>query len=307
MVRALQPYIVTSWHGHRNDPDLPEAVQTVWQEKFSAGHKTRPREVQKTFEPRSPEEHRQRQSNVDIAILDSEGNVVHWFDAFKHAGRGPAAQTLAAYTAGEIQFATSQLALTSRPRRVRPVVLPDLAGAPAVRILCTLEDDRMLAYSAPTVEVVPITGTERELLAWSSKARTVDAAELKSWLSQIYPPGVMERTNPQTKEAYRIESVEGALTLTPAGRRGKHRLMILAGTITLTDEGSKNFSEDHFSDGPFSYDGKLEILLAYPEGSDSFSGLRGVFDGIYPRLDRMHNQQRNIPLRAALESIDTDS
>ena len=50
MVRALQSYIVTSWHGHRNDPDLPEAVQTVWQEKFAAGHKPRPREVQKTFE-----------------------------------------------------------------------------------------------------------------------------------------------------------------------------------------------------------------------------------------------------------------
>jgi len=223
--------------------------------------------------------------------------VVHWFDAFQHPGRGPGAKTLAAYTAGEIQFATSQLALTSRPRRARPVVLPDLAGAPAVRILCTLEDDRMRAYSAPTVEVVPITGAERELLAWSSKARTVNAAQLKSWLAQIYPPGVMERTNPQTKEAYRIESVAGALTLTPAGTRGKHRLMILAGTITLTDEG----------DDYFSYDGALEILLAYPEGSDSFSGLRGTFEGIYPRFDRMHNQQRNLPLRAALESIDTDS
>ena len=32
-----------------------------------------------------------------------------------------------------------------------------------------------------------------------------------------------------------------------------------------------------------------------------------TFEGIYPRFDRMHNQQRNLPLRAALESIDTDS
>ena len=302
MVRALQPYIVTSWHGHREDPDLPAAVRTVWQEKFAAGHKPRPRQLQTNFEPRSPQEHRQRQSNVDIAILDPDGNLVHSFDAFQHPGRGPQAKTLAAYTAGEIQFATSELGLTGRRRALRPVDLPDLAGAPAVRILCTLEDDRMLAYSAPTVEVVPITEGERELLSWSPEARTLDAAALKSWLAQIYPPGVMERTNPQTKEAYRIESVEGTLTLTPAGTRGKHRFMMLRGTIGLTDEGEDYFSEDHFS-----YDGKLEILLAYPQGSGDFSALRGVFDGIYPRFDRMHNRQRNIPLRAVFESIDTDS
>ena len=83
--------------------------------------------------------------------------------------------------------------------------------------------------------------------------------------------------------------------------------MILAGTITLTDEGPKNFSGDYFSYDHFSYGGQLELLLAYPEGSHSFSGLRGTFEGIYPRFDRMHNQQRNLPLRAALESIDTDS
>ena len=302
MVRALQPYIVTSWHGHREDPDLPAAVRTVWQEKFAAGHKPRPRQLQTNFEPRSPQEHRQRQSNVDIAILDPDGNLVHSFDAFQHPGRGPQTKTLAAYTAGEIQFATSELGLTGRRRALRPVDLPDLAGAPAVRILCTLEDDRMLAYSAPTVEVVPITEGERELLSWSPEARTLDAAALKSWLAQIYPPGVMERTNPQTKEAYRIESVEGTLTLTPAGTRGKHRFMMLRGTIGLTDEGEDYFSEDHFS-----YDGKLEILLAYPQGSGDFSALRGVFDGIYPRFDRMHNRQRNIPLRAVFESIDTDS
>ncbi|MCH2114399.1 MAG: hypothetical protein MK171_05760 [Pirellulales bacterium] len=295
MVRALQPYIVTSWHGHRDDPDLPEAIRTVWQQKFRAGYKPRPGQQQKTFEPRSPQEHRQRQSNVDIAILDSEGNLVHWFDGFQHPGRGP--QTLAAYTAREIQLATKQLNLTNRRRRVRQVVLPDLAGAPAVRILCTLEDNRMLAYSAPTVEAVPITGGQRELLAWSSEARTLDAADLSGWLSQVYPPGVMERTNPQTKEAYRIASVEGTLTLTPAGRRGKHRLMVLTGTITLTDEG-----DDHFS-----YTGKLALLLAYPQGTNNFSALRGTFEGTYPRFDRMHNRQRNIPLRAALESIDTDS
>ena len=91
MVRALQPYIVTSWHGHRDDPDLPEAVQTVWQQKFATGHKPRPRSLPtKPFAPRSPEEHRPRQSNVDIAILDSDGNVVRWFERLHGHDADPA-------------------------------------------------------------------------------------------------------------------------------------------------------------------------------------------------------------------------
>ena len=295
MVRALQPYIVTSWHGHRDDVDLPEAVRRVWQEKYATGKRPLPRQQQNEFSPRSPQEHRQRQSNVDIAILDSDGNVVYWFDGFQHQGRGP--QTLAAYTAREIQFVTKQLDLTGRRRRLRPVELPDLAGTPAVRVLCTLEDERMRAYSAPTVEVVPISSAERQLLAWSSQQQTVDATQLKNWLAQVYPPGMMERTNPQTKEAFRIASVEGTLTLSPAGTRGKYRLMMLTGTITLTDEG----------DDDFSYQGELEVLLAYSQGNVEFLALRGVFEGIYPRWDRMHRRQRNIPLMAVFESIDTNS
>ena len=145
--------------------------------------------------------------------------------------------------------------------------------------------------------MVPVDENERKLLAYSDQERTVDASALKSWLSQVYPPGMMERTNPRTKEAYRIESVEGKLTLTPAGTRGKHRLMMLRGTIRLTDEGKDQFS----------YDGELEILLAYKKGSHEFSALRGVFDGIYPRFDRMHNRLRNIPLQAVFESLDNES
>ena len=228
-------------------------------------------------------------------FLDSDGNVVYWFDGFQHQGRGP--QTLAAYTAREIQFVSKQLNLTGRRRRLRPVELPDLAGTPAVRVLCTLEDERMRAYSAPTVEVVPISSAERLLLAWSSQQQTVDATQLKNWLAQVYPPGMMERTNPQTKEAFRSAAVVGTLTLSPAGTRGKYRLMMLTGTITLTAEG----------DDDFSYQGELEVLLAYSQENVEFLALRGVFEGIYPRWDRMHRRQRNIPLMAVFESIDTDS
>ena len=286
VVRALQPYIVTSWHGHRDDPDLPDAVRTVWREKFAAGRNPR---------PRGPQNLGQRQSNVDLAFLDPSGNVVHWFDGFQHPGRGP--QTLAEYTRRQVQTAAKRLNLPNNFPATRSVELPDLEGAAGVRVLCMLHDNRMRAYRAPTVEVIPLAENDWELLAYSDQERTVDASALKSWLSQVYPPGMMERTNPRTKEAYRIKSVEGKLTLTPADTRGKHRLMMVRGTIRLTDEG-----EDHFS-----YDGNLEILLAYKKGSRDFYALRGVFDGIYPRFDRMHNHLRNIPLQAVFESINTES
>lgn len=232
---------------------------------------------------------------MDLAILDPQGNVVHWFDGFQHPGRGP--QTLAAYTQRELQTAANRLNLPYERRALRAVELPDLAETAGVRVLCTLHDTRMRAYSAPTVELVPLTENDWELLAYADRERTVDAAALKSWLSQVYPPGMMERTNPRTKEAYRIESVEGTLTLSPAGSRGRHRYMVLRGTIRLTDEG-----KDHFS-----YRGELAIAIAYKKGSRDVHALRGFFDGIYPRYDRMHNRLRNIPLQAVFESRNTET
>ena len=55
------------WHGHRNDPDIPEPVRDVWREKFAH---TRNRPQQRSG-PAKP------QSNVDLALLDPEGNLVH--------------------------------------------------------------------------------------------------------------------------------------------------------------------------------------------------------------------------------------
>ena len=280
MVRTLQPYIVTSWHGHRQDADLPDAVRTVWREKFVPA--------------RGPQQRGPRQSNVDLAILDSKGNVVHWFDGFQHQGHGP--RTLAQYTNRELQTATKRLDLSKVRTTRRPVRLPDLEKARGVRVIATLKDDLMRAYSAPIVEVVQLNDKDWKILAYSARERTVEASTLKKWLSQLYPPGVMERTNPRTKEAYQIKSVAGKLTLSPAGSNGKQHFMILRGKIRLTDEGSDNFS----------YDGNLEIVLTYKRSNHDIYALRGVYDGIYPRFDRMQNRVRNIPLQAVFESRNTE-
>ena len=79
----------------------------------------------------------------------------------------------------------------------------------------------------------------------------------------------------------------------PAGKNDKYRFMRLTGSIRLHDEGNDNFS----------FVGKLAVVLAYPEDSHTPVALHGVFEGTYPRYDRMHSKTRNIPLTAVFESI----
>ena len=155
----------------------------------------------------------------------------------------------------------------------------------------------MRAYSAPVVENVPLTEEDWAPLAYADKPQTIDAADLDTWLAQIYPPGVMERTDPVSKEPYRIDRVEGTLTLSPAGASGKHRFMLLSGPIRLYDEG----------DDDFSFAGKINVVLRYEKDSNRVAALRGVFEGTYPRYDRMHRKTRHIRLSAVFESIDADS
>ena len=275
MLAQLQPYIVTSWHGHRNDANIPAAVKTVWRRKFQP--------------PRGG--FQQRQSNVDLALLNSEGVLVHTFDAAQHEqyGRGGIQQ----FTVRELSRAAPFLGLGKAPAKERPVKLPTLGGQRGLRVLISLRDDRMRAYRAPGVEVVPTTKADWKPLAWPAKERTVKASALKSWLSQIYPPGVMERTNPQTKVVYAIKFTEGDLKLTPIPAADGKRQAILRGVVRLTDEGPDDFN----------YQGIVEVVLTYKNGEATPRTLRGYFDGLYPRNDRMHRDIRWLPLQAALESI----
>ena len=275
MLAQLQPYIVTSWHGHRNDADIPAAVKTVWRWKFQP--------------PRGGLQ--QRQSNVDLALLNSAGAVVHTFDAAHHEqyGRGGIQQ----FTVRELRRAAPFLGLGKALAKERPVKLPTLGGQRGMRVLVSLRDDRMRAYRAPVVEVVPMVKADWKPLAWSDRERTVPAAALKSWLSQIYPPGVMERTNQQTKVVYAIKSTDGDLKLTPIAAADGKRRAILRGVVRLTDEGPDDFN----------YQGIVEAVLTYKNGEATPHTLRGYFDGLYPRNDRMHRDIRWLPLQAALESI----
>lgn len=302
MIVRLRPFIVTSWHGHRFDPDVPDVVQAVWRSKFRPS-------------PDGP-----RQSNVDLAVLDSSGRLVHHFDGFArpridgprvNPGQGgrfrpQRPEGLAEYTARQVQRSVRRLPRTDR-RRVRgswqraDLRLPDLKSTdstgslPGIRVFVRLMDDRMKAYQAPVVEVVPLSADDWQVLAYPLRTREVDARKLSKWLTQIYPSGVMERTDPRTKKVYKIKSTEGTLTLSPAGSDQRLRYAVLEGEVELTDQGSDGFS----------YRGKLQVVLSYRVGETQARSLRGVFDGIYPRTDRRRGRTRRLPLRVAIESLPT--
>jgi len=198
---------------------------------------------------------------------------------------------MAQYTARQLANAADFLKLEPETKK-RRAILPDVTQNRGIRLFVTLKDDRMRAYQAPIVEVIELAREDWDPLEYPIQQRVIDASLLKPWLSQVYPGGVMERTNQRTKKVYAIKDVAGQLTLAPAGVDNKNRYAILRGTVRLTDEG-----EDEFS-----FEGVLEIVLTYDMASPDVRTLRGVFQGSYPRHDRMHNRTRILPLEAAFES-----
>ena len=252
-------------------------MRDVWREKFGR--------------QRGPGPQQGMQSNVDFAVLDSKGRLIHWFDAMPRTRLGPR-NSLAQYTARELQRTARWLKVDELRTKKRSVQLPDLKKSRGIRVFVSLKDDRMTAYRAPIIEVVRLKEQDWKRMSYTYQRQSVEAATLKPWLSQVYPGGVMERTNPRTKTAYKIKSVEGKLSLAPVGADDKHRYALLSGRIRLIDEGKDEFS----------YEGKLEIVLTYELDDPSVKTLRGVFEGTYPRFDRMRNRTRNLPLQAAYES-----
>jgi hypothetical protein len=279
VVAELVSFRVTSWHGHRNDADQPAAVRSVWRDKFRPGA------------GRPPE----RQSNVDLAVLDASGRVVYAFDAFPQ-GRAlaPGRDRLARYTVQELRRAVELLQEDPPRTEQHPLQLPTLKeGQSGVRVMVRLMDERMRAYAAPVVEAVALEAADWAPLDWPARTRDVSPSDLLPWLSQVYPPGVMERTDPKTKFAYGVASVSGSLTLKPLSPKSGQRRALLAGKVQFTDEGPDEFR----------YSGDLEILLTYAPDSAKVVSLRGWFEGIYPRFDRMHREQRQIPLLAVFDEL----
>lgn len=274
---ALDGMILTAWHGHRNDADLPTAVRQVWAEKFAPGHA------------------KGAQSNVDVAILDTSGKTVRWFDSLEHVGgrlelRADRVERHWVRELGEARAALDLPAATLEAMKVR---LPGLSqGESGVRIFAWLEDPGMPAYAAPIVEVAAMTEADWGVLEAPAKATRVGAAVCLPWLKQVYPPGVMERTDQRTKYPFTIARVEGELTHAPAGTKGDEAFSLLTGKVTLIDTGGDGFS----------FAGELTVVLTHRPGSSAPSSLRGVFEGTYPRTAGPRGR-REFPMRAVFESL----
>lgn len=270
VVALLQPYIVTHWHGHRDSP-MPAVVREELADRRL---------------------HDRRESNVFLLVLDRTGRRVHTFDGFP-----PRERNLIDYYLHELSTAGERLGLRGRPSTERPAVhlpgLPEGETRRGARVLVTFDEDRMRAYRAPVVEVAGLDDEVWQALVPGESSRTLDASLLAPVLSGIYPPGVMERTNPRTKHPYRIAKVAGSLTLRPAGSDDSLRYAILSGPIVLTDEGPDDFS----------FGGDLEIVVALSKTDGRVAWIRGSFDGRYPRADPHHDDVRSIRLTAAIESL----
>lgn len=275
----MRPFLVTSWSGHRNDPDIPEPVRHVWKQKFRPGP------------PRSAP----RQSNVDFALLDPDGKVVSWFDAVGSSGYGRP-NDLVDSTVTQLRRAARSLGLRSppRPHKSPPSLkLPEPApGHSGLRIFVRLDDRRMPAYRFPVVEVVEMDRTDWNALSWPTARRTVDASKFRKWLRQVYPPGVMERVDRDTKKAYVITGVSGQLSLAASASSSLHRHAVAIGRVRLSDSGTDDFS----------YDGTLELVMTYAKNSPDVISMRGFFRGSYPRQDRQRQMTRQVPLQAVFES-----
>lgn len=266
---------MASWHGHRDDEGIPEAVQEVWRAKFrpGAGGGT----------------------NVDVCVLDDGGKVVRTFGAIPAPGRGPGkgdfrGDAVVNHWKTEVAAARETLGLgeAGEPRVVALPALPEGADG-GIRVFTRLDDPGMPAYNAPVVEVVAMTEAAWDAFARPEKAVTLDASALLPWLSKMFPGGVMERTDPETKRVYDVTGAEGDLTFEPAGAKGESRFALIRGVVTLTDSGG----------GTFSWKGELRVVLEYR--GEAPPVLRGVFEGIYPR--KSPNGEREFPITGVLESV----
>lgn len=261
---------MASWHGHRDDGDIPEPVQEVWRAKFrpGAGGGT----------------------NVDVCVLDDAGKVVRAFGAIPAQGRGPGkgdfrGDAVVNHWKTEVAAARATLGL-GEAGEPRAVTLP--AGADgSLRVFTRLDDPGMPAYNAPVVEVVE--NIDWEAFARPAKPVTVDASICLPWLSKMFPGGVMERTDPETKRVYDVTGAEGDLTFEPAGAKGESKFAFLHGVVTMTDSGG----------GGFSWKGELRVVLEYR--GDGPPTLRGIFEGIYPR--KGPNGDREFPITGVFESL----
>jgi hypothetical protein len=232
--------------------------------------------------------------NIFMFVLDPDGRLVHGFHglpATRGAGDGRSDYTK------EIPTAIAKLKLPAEQlygrEGVHRVVLPDLKGTdgdvPAgVRLFVRLNDAKdPFRSKLPVVEVVAMKAEDWKSLALPGKARDIEAAALKSWLVQLYPPGI--RAADQQKP---FTTITGTLKLEPAGADKERRYALLRGQVRLA-KGDEQES---------AFEGALQAVLTYGLAAPEVKSVRAVGEGAYLYRELRGRGPQRMPMVVAIES-----
>jgi hypothetical protein len=224
--------------------------------------------------------------NIVLFLLDSDGKLVDSFLPVPNKeGRQIGSQILRSGSWLRDRIATALKKVKVDPEasaeaKVNAPDVDDFGLEEGIRLTTLFDPERGINYRMPTVEVVPFTSEEKKVLSRSNAPKEVEASDLGNWFRQIYPPGIMEKTG-------YVKKVSGALTLTPAGKANA----VLKGTVTF-------FFDDRSST---TYEGTVELVVSY--GKDrSPSSVKGLWNGMYPKSDRRHQDTNEIKMMVLIES-----
>ena len=270
LIEALAPFVVAVWNG-RNTREMPDNVRAVYE--TGPGRRAR--------------------TNLLFFVLDADGKTIEVLDPFP--GKNPSSlgfdrQEQARYLLQQIREVSSRIDLPTPSERSGRLNLPEISGTEqpsGLRMLLHFQTRLRSGYSAPVVEVLPLTRAEREALKYPQKNSSIDTRVLKRWLSPFYPPAIMDGMGV-------VEVLSDSLTFRPAGTRkqGDFRYAILEGEVRfILDNRAKT-----------TYTGRLQLVLRYRVDSDELESFRGSLDGLYVKTDRHRRRGLQIPMVAAIES-----
>lgn len=264
-LETLRPFILTWWSG-RSIEDMPPPVRSVYDEAGLGN----------------------RHINLALVVLSPEGKVLRSTIPYINPGyfrRNPENQ--GRDFKDQLDRLLKGLALPTVKRPALPrLTLPDIPSGeqPAgVRIYLKFANNRLNHFRTPVIETVARTEEWKNALRFPSKVVDLEAAALKPWLEQMYPPAIMDGKGGFYK-------ITGKLRLSPADGeitgKGPHFAIL---------DGDLQFYLDNQSQT--TYQGSLQVALEYRgEGPDLFA-LRGVMEAVVPK------GPERIRMTVAIESL----
>ena len=147
LVEALAPFVVAVWNG-RNTDEMPDHVRAVYE--TGPGRRAR--------------------TNLLFFVLDANGKTVEVLDPYP--GKNPSSlgfdrQEQARYLLEQIREVSSRIDLPAPSERSGRLNLPAASGEgqpSGLRMLLQFQTRLRSGYTAPVVEVLPLTPSEREAL-----------------------------------------------------------------------------------------------------------------------------------------------